>query len=429
MKDKTIDPFKYETETALERYRREIGDIPLLTKEDMITLSKKIEASLKEILLIVTEIPASLDIIQAEFAKIRRGEAKLNTLLYGGALDKEQGIDDLDLPPNVNKIQKQLSELFVLKRSAEDCLSIFGPDDEKTCLSQYQLWNHLCSFHWSQDLIHRLFNFMSAFFQKKDIHLQSHKEKTLKRRLLNAMLEMKHAKEMMVESNLRLVFLVAKKYFHCGVSFLDLIQEGNLGLIQAVDRFQYRLGFTFATYATAWIRHTIQKSISKQRDIIQIPAHMQSVRRSLSIGTAQLLQTLDRKPTTKELGEWMEMPEAKVQALLDVISQPISLQTQTQDDEDYFLEDHLVDATVSPLEAVTAEDLSKITQKALFSLPPREAEILRMRFGIDRNSVHTLEEVGQHFNISRERVRQIEARALRALRRQSNIEQLKLLLR
>ncbi|AXR05395.1 RNA polymerase sigma factor RpoD [Salinimonas sediminis] len=250
--------------------------------------------------------------------------------------------------------------------------------------------------------------------------------KDINRRMSIGEAKARRAKKEMVEANLRLVISIAKKYTNRGLQFLDLIQEGNIGLMKAVDKFEYRRGYKFSTYATWWIRQAITRSIADQARTIRIPVHMIETINKLNRISRQMLQEMGREPSPEELSERMVMPEDKIRKVLKIAKEPISMETPIGDDEDSHLGDFIEDSTIiQPLDSATGGSLKNATQEVLAGLTAREAKVLRMRFGIDMNTDHTLEEVGKQFDVTRERIRQIEAKALRKLRHPSRSEQLR----
>ncbi len=249
--------------------------------------------------------------------------------------------------------------------------------------------------------------------------------KEINRRMSIGEAKARRAKKEMIEANLRLVISIAKKYTNRGLQFLDLIQEGNIGLMKAVDKFEYRRGYKFSTYATWWIRQAITRSIADQARTIRIPVHMIETINKLNRISRQILQETGQEPAPEELGKRMEMSEEKIRKVLKIAKEPISMETPIGDDEDSHLGDFIEDiAALSPVDSATSEGLAESIRTILSSLTPREAKVLRMRFGIDMNTDHTLEEVGKQFDVTRERIRQIEAKALRKLRHPSRSEKL-----
>ncbi|QJC31671.1 RNA polymerase sigma factor RpoD [Enterobacteriaceae endosymbiont of Donacia tomentosa] len=283
-----------------------------------------------------------------------------------------------------------------------------------------------------------LYNSQNTFFDKlknnfnklinieKETNITIKQIKDINKKISVGEAKAKRAKKEMIEANLRLVISIAKKYTNRGLQFLDLIQEGNIGLMKAVDKFEYRRGYKFSTYATWWIRQAITRSIADQARTIRIPVHMIETINKLNRISRKILQELGREPTPEELSERMMIPEDKIRKVLKIAKEPISMETPIGDDEESHLGDFIEDNTLElPLDSATSESLRLATYNILSSLTPREAKVLRMRFGIDMNSDHTLEEVGKQFDVTRERIRQIEAKALRKLRHPSRSEILK----
>ncbi|MFS2221132.1 RNA polymerase sigma factor RpoD [Pantoea sp. B65] len=283
---------------------------------------------------------------------------------------------------------------------------------------------------WSEKLndvaddVHRSLQKLAQIEEETGLTIDQVKD--INRRMSIGEAKARRAKKEMVEANLRLVISIAKKYTNRGLQFLDLIQEGNIGLMKAVDKFEYRRGYKFSTYATWWIRQAITRSIADQARTIRIPVHMIETINKLNRISRQMLQEMGREPTPEELAERMLMPEDKIRKVLKIAKEPISMETPIGDDEDSHLGDFIEDTTLElPLDSATSESLRSATHDVLAGLTAREAKVLRMRFGIDMNTDHTLEEVGKQFDVTRERIRQIEAKALRKLRHPSRSEVLR----
>ncbi|WP_348762233.1 RNA polymerase sigma factor RpoD [uncultured Salinisphaera sp.] len=304
-----------------------------------------------------------------------------------------------------------------------------------------QLPENITNEDWLEKLIRAKRRYSSTIASRRDDivrHMNAIREienensldvnhiKEINRKMSIGEAKARRAKKEMVEANLRLVISIAKKYTNRGLQFLDLIQEGNIGLMKAVDKFEYRRGYKFSTYATWWIRQAITRSIADQARTIRIPVHMIETINKLNRISRQMLQEMGREPNPEELAERMEMPEDKVRKVLKIAKEPISMETPIGDDEDSHLGDFIEDINaIAPDDSASGESLREATHNTLASLTPREAKVLRMRFGIDMNTDHTLEEVGKQFDVTRERIRQIESKALRKLRHPSRSRALK----
>ncbi|MCW2257911.1 RNA polymerase primary sigma factor [Providencia alcalifaciens] len=328
----------------------------------------------------------------------------------------------------------RLQERTIMKFCIEQCkmpkknfITLFsGNETSETWLTAAKAMNK----PWSEKLLDVEEEILRCLQRLRQIEeetgLTIEQVKDINRRMSIGEAKARRAKKEMVEANLRLVISIAKKYTNRGLQFLDLIQEGNIGLMKAVDKFEYRRGYKFSTYATWWIRQAITRSIADQARTIRIPVHMIETINKLNRISRQMLQEMGREPSPEELAERMLMPEDKIRKVLKIAKEPISMETPIGDDEDSHLGDFIEDTTLElPLDSATSESLRSATHEVLAGLTAREAKVLRMRFGIDMNTDHTLEEVGKQFDVTRERIRQIEAKALRKLRHPSRSEVLR----
>ena len=502
---KTIDPVRM--------YMREMGTVPLLTREGEIVIAKRIEGGVRETMSILSRYPGVVKRILDAYDQVCEDEGEVD-LIISGFLDSEDQIPDMSevakakssgnyqedeneekkgvdkelaherfklirkyhinvekllvdhvrSDPKVVKAQEQLAEVFSslkLIPARMDPLLDHVRNDMRQIREQEKAIRELLvtksrmpkdqflkgfvgketDVDWVDELIanHELYSENIERYRVSIRHahkiikrianrtqLEISEIKDINRRLFVAVGNTRAAKREMIEANLRLVISIAKKYTNRGLHFLDLIQEGNIGLMKAVDKFEYRRGFKFSTYATWWIRQAITRSISDLARTIRVPVHMMETVNKLNRLTRQLIQELGRTPSIEELSKKMDLPEEKVLKAIDVAKQPISLETPVGEDEDSTMWNLVSDTSAeSPINHATDKGLKETTTHVLTELTEREAKVLRMRFGIDMNTDHTLEEVGRQFSVTRERIRQIEAKALRKLRHPARSEQLR----
>ena len=524
------------TTDPVRMYMREMGTVELLTREGEISIAKRIEEGIRDVLHSIAYWPNAVEVVLQEYKDYEAGERRLADLLSGyldpesdeeipEVLEEEAVIaDETDSTKSTKDVKLDDDEEEEEAESDDESEADSGPDPEiakarftelenawlntKSAIEKYgrdskqaeEALQALATVFMMFKFTPRLFDIISemirgthdqirgaerevmryavrrgrmdrtqfrtsfpgqesnpawldeqiaktpadqraylekvrpdvlAFQQKiadieKELGLDVKGIKDIAKRMAVGEAKARRAKKEMVEANLRLVISIAKKYTNRGLQFLDLIQEGNIGLMKAVDKFEYRRGYKFSTYATWWIRQAITRSIADQARTIRIPVHMIETINKINRVSRQLLQEMGREPTPEELGERLEMDEVKVRKVLKIAKEPISMETPIGDDEDSHLGDFIEDGNItSPIDAATSEGLKEATREVLENLTEREAKVLKMRFGIDMPTDHTLEEVGKQFDVTRERIRQIEAKALRKLRHPSRSEHLR----